>query len=222
MVTITVKKRKTLGLKKAPPAVEMPTTKPKLIPRNVGEMPEFAKPKEAWAWLKDNYPVFKKWKPLAIGVNEEIVALAPPGSVNQHLLAMALGLHVKMVPYHLSLAESKSMQRYHLDGSPAGPLLERHQERAKQEHDILTDPKKMEIRAANKAASAAKRAAKREAKAGGELRHQIHIAEDGAYKEQRKLDRAAAHLVFVAKQAVINAKKKANKLAAGTDTDHNM
>lgn len=72
---------------------------------------------------RETYPVFADFKPLPIGIKEELAELHP--KVHKHVLVRAIGMHVADGRYLENLAAENS-KRINLDGSVAGNVLHKH------------------------------------------------------------------------------------------------
>ncbi|WP_218142705.1 ProQ/FINO family protein [Formivibrio citricus] len=70
--------------------------------------------------LQKDFAVIRDCKPLAIGIDKQMIALQP--DINRKLLRGALGIHTKSVRYLKSLQGAN--ERFNLDGSTAGDVSE--------------------------------------------------------------------------------------------------
>jgi ProP effector len=76
--------------------------------------------------LQENFAVFREHKPLAIGVDKQIIARE--SGVNRKVLRIALGLHTRSVPYLKAM--EKATVRFDLEGNAAGEVPEEHRKHA--------------------------------------------------------------------------------------------
>lgn len=109
--------------------------------------------------LQETHAVFKEIKPLAIGIDKQLLAL--DANINRKTLRLALGMHTNSFRYLKSM--EKATQRFNLDGSPAGEVPEGHRKHAS---EILRERSKKE--AERRQAEAATRKAEAEEKAAQE------------------------------------------------------
>lgn len=109
--------------------------------------------------LQGTHAVFKEIKPLAIGIDKQLLAL--DANINRKALRLALGMHTNSFRYLKSM--EKATQRFNLDGSPAGEVPEGHRKYAS---EILRERSKKE--AERRQAEAATRKAEAEEKAAQE------------------------------------------------------
>lgn len=109
--------------------------------------------------LQETHAVFKEIKPLAIGIDKQLLAL--DANINRKSLRLALGMHTNSFRYLKSM--EKATQRFNLDGSPAGEVPEGHRKHAS---EILRERSKKE--AERRQAEAATRKAEAEEKAAQE------------------------------------------------------
>ena len=109
--------------------------------------------------LQETHAVFKEIKPLAIGIDKQLLAL--DANINRKTLRLALGMHTNSFRYLKSM--EKATQRFNLDGSPAGEVPEGHRKYAS---EILRERSKKE--AERRQAEAATRKAEAEEKAAQE------------------------------------------------------
>lgn len=109
--------------------------------------------------LQETHAVFKEIKPLAIGIDKQLLAL--DANINRKALRLALGIHTNSFRYLKSM--EKATQRFNLDGSPAGEVPEGHRKHAS---EILRERSKKE--AERRQAEAATRKAEAEEKAAQE------------------------------------------------------
>lgn len=72
--------------------------------------------------IEQQFDVFRKGWPVAIGIDKEIVARIP--DIDRKLLRIALGIHTHTTRYLNALVKAKT--RFDLDGKPAGEILEAH------------------------------------------------------------------------------------------------
>jgi ProP effector len=87
--------------------------------------------------LQEKYPVFGKFKPLAIGIDKQL--LERETGVDRKTLRLALGMHTHSFRYLKSM--EKADRRFDLDGNPAGEVPEEHRQHAA---DILRERAKKE------------------------------------------------------------------------------
>ncbi len=76
--------------------------------------------------LQERFVVFREYRPLAIGVDKQIIAQTP--EVNRKVLRIALGLHTRSVPYLKAM--EKATVRFDLDGNAAGEVPAEHRKHA--------------------------------------------------------------------------------------------
>ncbi|QDZ30658.1 osmoprotectant transporter activator [Noviherbaspirillum sp. UKPF54] len=76
--------------------------------------------------IQENFPVFRENKPLAIGIDKQLLAQMP--DVNKKTLRIALGLHTGSSRYLKSM--EKAVSRFNLDGTPAGDVDDTHRTHA--------------------------------------------------------------------------------------------
>lgn len=76
--------------------------------------------------IQEGFPVFQECKPLAIGIDKQLLAQMP--DVNKKTLRIALGLHTSSVRYLKSM--EKATSRFNLDGTPAGEVDDTHRAHA--------------------------------------------------------------------------------------------
>ena len=102
--------------------------------------------------LQETHAVFKEIKPLAIGIDKQL--LAQEADLNRKILRLALGMHTNSFRYLKSMESAK--QRFNLDGSDAGEVPEEHRKHAS---EILRERFKKEVarRKAQKEAEAQER-----------------------------------------------------------------
>ena len=102
--------------------------------------------------LQEKYAVFKDCKPLAIGIDRQL--LARDAKLDRKLLRWALSLHTHSSRYLRSM--EKAAWRFDLDGSPAGEVPEEHRRHAA---DVLQErfKKETERRKAEREAQAAEK-----------------------------------------------------------------
>jgi ProP effector len=105
--------------------------------------------------LQEKYPVFGGFKPLAIGIDRQL--LAQEAGCGRKTLRLALGMHTHSFRYLKSM--EKAEQRFNLDGSPAGEVPEEHRRHAA---DILRErgkkeAERREVERAEREAAAAER-----------------------------------------------------------------
>jgi ProP effector len=89
--------------------------------------------------LQESFPVFREFKPLAIGIDKQLRAKLP--ELDRKALRMALGMHTHSTKYLKAIA--KGTTRFDLDGNSGVELTESHrqhateslQERSKKEAD---------------------------------------------------------------------------------------
>lgn len=76
--------------------------------------------------LQEQYVVFRECRPLAIGVDKQLLAARP--ELDRKLLRLALRTHTASVRY--LKAVEKGRQRFDLDGNPVAELSEEHRTHA--------------------------------------------------------------------------------------------
>lgn len=81
------------------------------------------------ATLKERFPVFKDFRPLAIGIHKAIRAMLPEVDAGQ--LKLAIKRHVGSTRYLKSISQGGS--RFDLDGNPAGEVTEEQRQQAADE-----------------------------------------------------------------------------------------
>lgn len=72
--------------------------------------------------LEQQFDVFRKGLPVAIGIDKEIVKRIP--DIDRKMLRVALGIHTHSTRYLNALVKAKT--RFDLEGNPAGEILEAH------------------------------------------------------------------------------------------------
>jgi sRNA-binding protein len=85
----------------------------------------------AQKWLRKQYPelfAFGVYRPLAIGVREQILPRAPLGL--KRAIRFALLRHTRHDEYLLAMRKPGAM-RHGLDGKPVGPVNREHKEHAR-------------------------------------------------------------------------------------------
>ena len=107
--------------------------------------------------FQEKYPVFREFKPLAIGIDKQL--LAQDAGLSRKTLRLALGMHTNSFRYLKAM--EKAEQRFNLDGTPGGEVPEEHRRHAA---DILRERfrKEAERRKAERIAEAAREAERRE------------------------------------------------------------
>jgi ProP effector len=98
-----------------------------------------ADPRALLKSLQESFPVFREFKPLAIGIDKQLRAKLP--ELDRKALRMALGMHTHSTKYLKAIA--KGTTRFDLDGNSGVELTESHrqhateslQERSKKEAD---------------------------------------------------------------------------------------
>jgi ProP effector len=78
------------------------------------------------------YPVFHEFKPLAIGIDKQL--LTQDSELDRKLLRLALGMYTHSSRYLKAM--EKASQRFNLDGSPGSEVPEEHRRHAA---DILRE-----------------------------------------------------------------------------------
>lgn len=76
--------------------------------------------------LQRDYPVFREIRPLAIGIDKQILAQHP--EFERKALRLALGMHTHAARYFKAVANGT--ERFNLDGSPADALTDEHRQYA--------------------------------------------------------------------------------------------
>jgi len=138
--------------------------------KNAPDSAEIQTSKDMLKALRQEFAVFGDFKPLAIGIDKQLMALRPDFS--KKLLRPAMGLHTRSIPYLKSLQSAEV--RFNLDGSPADPVSPAQRELASQtlrEH-FKARADKHKAEKAQQAAAAAAVAAEQE-----RLRKLIELAE---------------------------------------------
>ena len=98
-------------------------------PHMTSQSPSAASGQEARKLLKslqEKYPVFQESRPLAIGIDKQL--LAQETGLDRKLLRLALSMHTHSFRYLKSMGKASS--RFNLDGSPGGELPEEHRQHA--------------------------------------------------------------------------------------------
>jgi len=101
--------------------------------------------------LQDNFPVFRRCVPLAIGIDKEILARLP--DIDRKLLRATLGMHTKSSPYLRQM--EKAATRVDLNGNAAGDVTDlqrKHasallQERARKAKELRASQLELERKA---------------------------------------------------------------------------
>ncbi len=104
--------------------------------------------------LRKEFPVFGDFKPLAIGIDKQLMAQRP--DLDKKRLKAAMRFHTQSIPYLKALQNAET--RFNLDGTPSAPVTAEQHELATQklrEHFKA----KAEKHKAEKAAEAAQAAA---------------------------------------------------------------
>ena len=96
--------------------------------KNAPDSAEIQTSKDMLKALRQEFAVFGDFKPLAIGIDKQLMALRPDFS--KKLLRPAMGLHTRSIPYLKSLQSAEV--RFNLDGSPADPVSPAQRELASQ------------------------------------------------------------------------------------------
>lgn len=110
--------------------------------------------------LQEQYVVFRECRPLAIGVDKQLLAARP--ELDRKLLRLALRTHTASVRY--LKAVEKGSQRFDLDGNPVAELSEEHRTHAAEtlrERFRKEGEQRRAKEAAEKAAAQAEQAAQR-------------------------------------------------------------
>ena len=76
--------------------------------------------------LQEKYTVFKDFKPLAIGIDRQL--LAQETGIDRKRLRWALGMHTHSSRYLKTM--ERASQRFNLDGSLAGEIPDEHRQHA--------------------------------------------------------------------------------------------
>jgi ProP effector len=76
--------------------------------------------------LQADYTVFRQAKPLAIGIDKQLVARLP--ELNRKLLRIALGMHTNSLQYLKGM--EKATIRFDLDGNTAAEVTDEHRAHA--------------------------------------------------------------------------------------------
>lgn len=72
--------------------------------------------------LQDKFPVFRDCKPLAIGIDKQLLTRMP--EINRKVLRIALGIHTNSLRYLKTM--EKARLRVDLDGNDAGEVPDTH------------------------------------------------------------------------------------------------
>lgn len=115
--------------------------------------------------LQQEFPVIGEHKPLAIGIDKQLLQKQP--DINRKQMRIALGIHTHSIRYLKSLQAGK--ERFNLDGSPAGEVSE--EQRSVAAKDLMERLKKRAQE--HKAARIAKEKAEREARAEQEKQEKL-------------------------------------------------
>ncbi len=83
-------------------------------------------PRQLLKEFQEKFPVFRDCKPLAIGIDKQLLAKLP--ELNRKLLRIALGIHTSSLPYLKSM--EKATVRFNLDGDAADEVAETHRAHA--------------------------------------------------------------------------------------------
>lgn len=76
--------------------------------------------------LREQFPVFRDYLPLAIGIDKQILSTLP--ELDRKTLRIALGLHTNSTRYQKGMMHADL--RHHLDGNAAEEVSEAHRARA--------------------------------------------------------------------------------------------
>ena len=114
---------------------------------------EIRSAKEMLKALRAAFPVFAEFKPLAIGIDKQVMAARPEFA--KKLLRPAMGFHTRSIPY-LKAMQSAS-NRFNLDGTPSDAVTDEQRDHAAQllrEHFRAGAEKRRAEKAAAEAAAA--------------------------------------------------------------------
>ena len=92
------------------PQLPMPTSDPRTLLKS----------------LQNDFPVFRDGKPLAIGIDKQLLARLP--ELDRKTLRIVLSMHTHSTRYLKAMA--KGTRRYDLDGNPAEEIAEAHRKHA--------------------------------------------------------------------------------------------
>ncbi|MBS0368173.1 MAG: ProQ/FinO family protein [Proteobacteria bacterium] len=109
--------------------------------------------KEMLRALRETFPVFAEYKPLAIGIDKQAMAIRP--DFDKKLFKSAIGLHTRSISYLKTL--QNATHRFNIDGTSAAPVTPAQQELAAQqlrEHFKLGAEKRRAEKAAAEAVEA--------------------------------------------------------------------
>ena len=76
--------------------------------------------------LKEKFATFRDCKPLAIGIDKQLLALIP--GLDRKLLRIALGIHTNSLPYLKAI--EKATTRFDLEGNAADEVSDAHRAHA--------------------------------------------------------------------------------------------
>jgi ProP effector len=118
--------------------------------------------------FQEKFAVFRECKPLAIGIDKQLLALHP--ELNRKVLRIALGIHTNSLQYLKGM--EKATVRFDLDGNTADEVTEAHRTHAA---EILRErfKKNAEQRKAQREAQNAQRKAEEAARQHAEKLNQL-------------------------------------------------
>lgn len=99
---------------------------PPLAPRAPAELRTV---KDMLKALREAFPVFAEYKPLAIGIDKQAMANRP--DFDKKLLRSAIGSHTRSISYLKAL--QNATHRFNIDGTSADPVTPAQQELAAQQ-----------------------------------------------------------------------------------------
>ena len=114
---------------------------------------EIRSAKEMLKVLRAAFPVFAEFKPLAIGIDKQVMAIHP--EFEKKLLRPAMGFHTGSISYLKAMQNASN--RFNLDGTPADPVTAEQRDHAAQqlrEHFKAGAEKRRAEKAAAEAAAA--------------------------------------------------------------------
>jgi len=118
------------------------------------------RPQETLNALRTAFPVFAEFKPLAIGIDKQVMAIHP--EFDKKLLRPAMGFHTRSISYLKAMQNAS--HRFNLDGSPADPVTAEQRDHAAQQlrEHFKAGAEKRRAEKAAAAAAAAEAAAEEE------------------------------------------------------------
>ena len=120
--------------------------------------------------LQENFPVFRDYSPLAIGIDKQLLAKLP--EIDRKLLRIALGMHSHSLRYLKTI--EKATHRMHLDGTIGDEIAAAHRTHATEtlRERFRKDAERRKAQREAEAKAARERKAQREAEAQEGLRMQ--------------------------------------------------